>query len=62
MIALTRRMAAWEAEASCSSGHFADDAKASGSGEGVSVDDAEASRTDNRVVVIDVSSCDQEDI
>jgi hypothetical protein len=55
-------MAAWEAEASCSSGHFADDAKASGSEKAVSVDGAEASSTGNRVIVIDISSCDREDI
>ena len=58
MTALARRRASFEAEASGTSGQCADDAEASGSGEGVAVDDGDASDPG----VIYVSSGDEEDV
>ena len=58
MTALARRRAAFEAEASGASGQCADNMEASGSGEGIAVDDGDASDTG----VVYVSSDDEEDI
>jgi hypothetical protein len=58
MIALARHRAAFEEEASGTSGQCADDAEALVSAEGVSVDDGDALNTG----VVYVSSSDEEDI
>jgi hypothetical protein len=60
MTALARRMAAWEAEASGSSGKFAYDVEESVSKERGAVDDAEASDTRNCIDVIDVFTVNKE--
>jgi hypothetical protein len=60
MTALAKRRAAFEAEASDTSGDCADDAEASSSREGVAINDGDAS--DTGVGVVYVSLCDEDDI
>jgi ribosomal protein S13 len=62
MTTLAWRRAALKAEASGSSCQFADIAEPSGSGEGVAIDDAEASDTGNSDDSINVSYGDEEDV
>jgi hypothetical protein len=63
MAVKARRMASWEARemdgSTCCSDRFADDTEASGSGEGVAVDDAEIDKGDDGIDTI--SSGDEED-
>jgi hypothetical protein len=60
MTAFARHMAAWEAEASGSSGKFAYDVEESVSKERGAVDDAEALDTRNCIDVIDVFTVNKE--